>query len=167
MLSNEMKKRVNRRGISPVIATVLLIAMVVVIGLIVFIWFRGFVGEGATKFGKNIQLVCDDVDFDAEYSGGELSVVNVGTVPIFQLRVRIIDGGSHSTEEIDSDTADWEDAGLGEQEAFVFTNIAKVYEKIDTADKLIVFPVLLGSSSKGRKTYICEGDYGKEIILQQ
>ena len=95
-----MKKK---RGISPVIATVLLIAMVIVIGLIIFIWFKGMVGESVTKFGKNIQLVCDDVDFDASYSSSEetLQLVNIGNVPIFKMNMKIFGARSHSTEEIE------------------------------------------------------------------
>jgi len=40
----------KKKGVSPVIATVLLIAMVVVIALIIFLWFRGLTKEAITKF---------------------------------------------------------------------------------------------------------------------
>ncbi len=79
----------KKRGISPVIATVLLIAMVVVIGLIVFLWFRGMIEEEGTKFGKNVKLVCDDVNFEASYSGGVLSILNIGNTPIYKMKIKI------------------------------------------------------------------------------
>ena len=63
---------IKKRGVSPVIATVLLISMVVIIGIIIFLWFRGMVGETVTKFGKNIELACEDVVFDASYSTSTL-----------------------------------------------------------------------------------------------
>jgi len=45
----------HKKGLSPVIATMLLIAIVVVIGLIIFLWFRGMTEEAITKFdGTNI-----------------------------------------------------------------------------------------------------------------
>ena len=152
-------KRGMKKGLSPVIATVLLIAMVVVVALIIFIWFRGMVGESAIKFDKNIKLVCDDVDFEADYSSsGDLSVVN-GDIPIFQLRVKIFEDGGHSTEEIAEGTGNWPKVGLRQQETFTGT-IA-----VGSANKITVFPVLLGSSGDGNKIYICEGQYGKEIII--
>ncbi len=164
MLLNKMKRGM-KKGISPVIATVLLIAMVVVIALIVFVWFRGMVGESAIKMGKNIKLVCDDVEFDASYSSGKLTVINRADVPIFQLRVRLSGGGAHSTEEITSNTHDgvpsskglWEQIGLTQEGRFVGEFSA------GTAEKITVFPVLIGESEEGRRTYVCEGQYGEEI----
>ncbi|MAG78897.1 hypothetical protein CMI40_00795, partial [Candidatus Pacearchaeota archaeon] len=45
--------RINKKGVSPVIATVLLVAIVVIIGLIIFQWFRGMTQESIIKFDKN------------------------------------------------------------------------------------------------------------------
>jgi len=76
----------NNNGLSPVIATVLLIAMVVVIALLVFLWMRSLAQESITKFeGENINLVCQNVKFEADYSGGVLTIRNTGTVPIFEM----------------------------------------------------------------------------------
>ena len=38
----------NKKGVSPVIATVLLIAIVIVIGLIIFLWFRSLTKDALT-----------------------------------------------------------------------------------------------------------------------
>jgi len=152
----------KKRGISPVIATVLLIAMVVVVALIIFIWFRGMVGESATKFGKNIELVCEDVEFDASFSSSTdtLSIVNRGNVPIFRVRIKIFEEGSHTTEELDSDDG-WVDTGLGQ--GGTFSGPLDLGDL--NPDKITVFPVLIGEGKDGRKTYICEGQYGEDIIL--
>ena len=80
----------NSRGLSPAITTILLIVMVIVIILIIFLWFRGMVEEGVTKFGKNVQLVCGDVNFDASYSSGTLNIVNNGNVPIYNANLKIL-----------------------------------------------------------------------------
>ncbi|MCK4647833.1 hypothetical protein KAT24_02800 [Candidatus Pacearchaeota archaeon] len=155
-----MKKKRTKKGISPVIATVLLIGMVVVIGLIIFIWFRGMVGESVTKFGKNIKLVCDDVKFDASYSSsGILSIVNTGNVPIFKMNMKISTAGGHSTEEINHDDySEWDETGL--KQGGTFSGSISV-----SGDKITLIPILVGTSDKGKRTYICEGRYGKEIIL--
>ncbi len=161
-------KRGKKKGISPVIATVLLIAMVVVIALIVFVWFRGMIGESATKMGKNIKLVCDDVEFDASYStsSSKLTVINRAAPPIFQLRIRLSGGGAYGTEEITADTHEdpddeglWEQMGLSQEGRFVGEF------DVGSAEKITVFPVLIGESEDGRRTYVCEGQYGEEIDL--
>ena len=62
----------NRRGLSPVVATVLLIMIVIIIAIIIFLWFRSLAKEAVTKdlgFGEeNIELVCDDVVMDVRYN---------------------------------------------------------------------------------------------------
>src|SRR3989344_7665665 len=91
---------IKKRGLSPVIATVLLIAIVVVLGLIVFLWIRGIVGESLVKVdGRNVQLVCDEVEFEAEYSSstGFLYFSNTGNVPIYKIKAKISGAGSYST----------------------------------------------------------------------
>ncbi len=150
------RRFLRKKGISPVIATVLLIAMVVVIGLIIFLWFRGMVGESVTKFGKNIKLVCEDVDFDASYSSGMLSLVNTGNVPIFRMNVKMSGAGEHRTEEIEVDPE-----GVGLRQGATFSGAVDV----GSSQTITLIPVLIGTSEKGKKTYVCEGEYGKEIVL--
>ena len=49
-----------------------------VISLIVFLWFRGLNEDAITKLGKNVELVCGDVSFSADYDSpsSRLSIVN-------------------------------------------------------------------------------------------
>ena len=145
----------RKRGISPVIATVLLIGMVIVIGLIIFVWFRGMVGESVTKLGKNIKLVCDDVEFKATYSGGILSIVNTGNTPIFKMNMKLSEAGGYTTEEIEIG-----DGGL--KQGGAFSDSISVGSSIQ---KITLFPILIGTSDKGKRTYICGGQYGEEITL--
>jgi flagellin-like protein len=152
---------VKKRGITPVIATVLLIAMTIVIALIVFLWLREIGGETITKFdGKNIEMACQDVEFSAEYVNNEISLTNTGIVPIFNFKVKIEKDGTYSTKNINEIGA-WPDTGIIQGGSFTS-------DQIDTsgATKIILTPVLLGTSSKGERTYVCKEDlYGYEIIL--
>ena len=69
---------INKKGVSPIIATILLIALTIIIALIVFQWMKGFTKEAITKFdGTNIELVCNDVQFEASYSNGNLVISNI------------------------------------------------------------------------------------------
>jgi len=149
--------RLNKRGISPVIATVLLIAMVVVIGLIVFLWFRGMIQEEGTKFGKNVKLVCEDIDFDASYSSEKLSVVNIGNVAIYKMQMKILKEGSYETKDLSA----WPETGLNQGETFSDT----ISSDISGASKIILIPVLMGTSQEGKKPYTCEERYGYEIEI--
>lgn len=141
----------KKRGLSPVIATVLLIAIVVIIGLIIFLWFKGMTEERVTKFGgENIKLVCDKVQFDAQYTGGKIYISNIGNVPIYSFQIDIFIGGDHEAQAIESLDATWPATGLDQGEAFPGTINA------NGADKIRVIPILIGESEEGDKTYICE-----------
>ncbi|MCX6746538.1 MAG: hypothetical protein NTU63_00185 [Candidatus Pacearchaeota archaeon] len=158
------KHKVKKRALSPVVTTVLLIALVVVIALIIFLWFKGMVQEGVIKFGKNIKLVCDDVQFEASCSGGILSVLNSGNVPIFRIKLKIEGtGGSYETKDITETSASssWPSNGLNQGGTFS----GDISSETSGATKLIVLPMLMGTSNSGHKTFMCEGQYGEEVYL--
>lgn len=78
----------GKKAISPVVATVLLIVVVLVLATAIFIWALSVRGEEITKFGNDISLACDDVVLSASYSGGELLIRNEGNIPVNSVRVR-------------------------------------------------------------------------------
>ena len=139
-------------GLSPVIATVLLIAMVVIIALIIFLWFKNISGENITKFNQNIKLVCDDVDFDVSYSG-KLYITNNGETPIYGMKIREIDeDGSYTTEDL---------TGFNGLISGQSTSITITI----TADKIILIPVLKGLGESGEVNYDCDDKNGYELEI--
>ena len=152
----------SRKGVSPVIATVLLIAMVVVIGLIVFLWFRGLNEDAITKLGKNVELVCGDVSFSADYdlSSKKLSIVNDGNVNIFNMNVKIFKSGGHETKNLREDFNGWPNAGLKQGEV---TSMNADFGS--GAEKIILIPVLAGKSEKGDRAFACKEKDGIKINL--
>ena len=139
----------KRKGVSPVIATVLLISIVVVIAVIIFIWFNQMTQESITKFGGvNVELVCEDVNFDASYNYGTLNIVNNGNVPIFGIKVKILREGSHETKDL-NEISDWPSSGLNQGGTFS----EDISSEIGTAEDIILIPVLLGNSEKGKTQY--------------
>lgn len=154
-----MLQLVKKRGVSPVIATVLLIAMVVVIGLIVFLWFRGFNEDAITKLGTNIENVCGDVDFSASYDSGRLDIVNQGNVNIYGMDVKIFTSGSHETKNLGDDFSNWPSSGLNQGEA------VSVVADFGSAEKIFLTPVLAGKSERGTQTFSCKDKDGMEITL--
>jgi flagellin-like protein len=160
-----MRERVLRKkqGISPVIATVLLVAMVVVIGLIIFLWFRGITEEAVTKFGgRNIELVCEDVEFLSDYSAtGILSVSNIGNVPIFGLKAKISEQGIYETLDMKDLLVGWPEIGLRQGGTFS----GNLIEEFDGANQVLLIPVLMGTSAQGDQTYVCEDRYGQDLMI--
>jgi flagellin-like protein len=165
----KMKKRIRikekkrSKGLSPIIATVLLITMVIVIALIVFLWIRGMTQEAITKFGnQNIQLVCNQVSFEASYNPTTgLYIRNPGNVPIFGMDVKKIGAGSHQTVDL-RENANWPEVGLNQGGIFSDEGFP-----IDSGvTEIILVPVLIGESDSGRKTYVCdENQYGYPITI--
>ncbi|MCW8966501.1 MAG: hypothetical protein OQK82_07435, partial [Candidatus Pacearchaeota archaeon] len=145
---------------SPVIATVLLIAMVVVIGLIIFMWFRGFTQEAVTKFDTNVELVCNDVIFDASYHSGVLSIVNTGNIPIYRMKLKISAQGSYTTKELTT-TQGWTETGLNQGDTF--SNSIQIPSG---TDDITLTPVLMGTSRNGQQTYTCdESLHGNSLVV--
>lgn len=152
-----MKKK---KGVSPVVATVLLIAMVVVIVLIIYFWFRGIGGEVITKFDTNVELVCGDVEFYSDYDdvSTTLSVSNLGNVPIYGMKVKKVDGGEHTTDDIRT-LGGWPSMGLGQGGSYSGNVNLGGYERV------ILTPILLGTSDKGERAYMCDEDqHGYEVV---
>lgn len=155
----------NKRGVSPVIATVLLIGIVVALALIVFLWFRSFTQEAVTKFGgENIQLICSDVQFDAGYSaGGELDLSNTGNVPIYSFSLKTIGSqGSYQTTDLSQIFGNWPKTGLNQGAPFS-GNIGSL---TSGANQIVVDPILRGTTSSGQEeSFTCADQYGKTISL--
>ncbi len=146
--------RKQKKGISPVIATVLLIAIVIVLALIIFLWARGFVSESVLKEGENIKYACDRVNLEVEYDGETLSVVNAGNIPVYQLEVKgVLDG---EKENIDNDILTEGDfnAGIGIGQTASYG--------LGDYDSLEVHPVLLGEASSSKKSSVCENSFNAE-----
>ncbi len=150
----------EKRGVSPVIATILLVGMVMVLAIIIFLWVQGMTAETITKFGgKNVELVCGEVAFDASYSSGKLYISNNGNVPIFNMELKKVKAGSHEVEEISNLDSAW-DKGLGQGGTF------DVDLPQGEMKEIIVTPVLLGNSDRGKRTYACdETQFGKKITI--
>lgn len=157
-----IKKRVKKRAVSPVVATVLLIAMVIAIALILFLWFRNMVKEDGKKFdNENIKITCGKVTIKSEYSpsSGKITVINNGNVPLYGINVRIYTEDSDS-EETFTPSTDSTNLKTG-------INPGKAYSREiagDNVKRIIVYPILIGNTKEGTRSHVCR-DNGVEIIV--
>ena len=154
----------NNKGLSPVIATVLLVAMVVVMGAIVFVWFKGFVGESTLKFNKNIALACNDVQFTASYTQGVLSITNTGNVPIYDFMINVGSSGGYNTQDLKTiSSATWPIEGLND--GGLFSQNIGSSPPISQATSMTVIPVLRGVSQSGvYSTQTCPAAQGYKVL---
>lgn len=145
----------KKKGLSPVIATVLLISMAVVLAGIIFVWAKSFVGEKVQKFDEPIENSCANIDFDAEAylgaQGMELHLINRGTVPLYGVKIYSESAGSVEEQKtLDSTISSGETATLPLDSSIT--------------GNLIIVPVILGKGSSGKTgTYSCGEDYGVSI----
>jgi flagellin-like protein len=98
------KSEMEKKGISPVIATLLLVAVVISLSSIVFIWARGFIGEAIQKNDMPAEQACEGISLSASYyaSDGRLQISNNGDVSVSKLGVSVESGGEFSEEEKDT-----------------------------------------------------------------
>jgi len=151
-------KRGDKRALSPIVATVLLIALVLVLAIIIFLWAKGFISEQIEKFGQPVESVCEDVSFDVqlvnrEMTGYELEIANRGNVAIYNFDIKGISGGDSQikTFKFSVDVGD----SIRESVSFDFDK---------EPEKIIVFPRILGNV-KGKqinRAFTCV-DKGKTI----
>ena len=89
----------GKKGISPLIASVLLIGFVVAVGSIVIFWGRGFIKEKAAKEGalSQKQLECENVIWeikDVQRTGRIIKIENKGNKQIDGFIMRVVEGGT-------------------------------------------------------------------------
>jgi flagellin-like protein len=147
----------TKKALSPVIATVLLLALVFVLAVLVFIYFRGFLSEQVEKFGQPIERVCDNVLFDVRLNEQDtsysLEIVNRGNAPIYYFDLKEVAGGDSDTIKLDVSL----DGGEGIIENPVFG---------DETEEIILYPVILGKvkGERTKKPFVCI-EQGKTITL--
>jgi len=131
----------GKKGVTPVVATVLLIAIVVVVVAIIFTWTRGFIKESVQKKGIPAEQACGQVSLQKSCSDGILSITNIGNIPVYEFNVKKeINGNTilqHSTDFI----------GIGDSLEFDMGGECPSSYKI--------IPAILGNSKDEKKIYTC------------
>ena len=95
----------NKKGVSPLIATILLILFVVFVASIVIFWGRTFVKERADKEGvlAEKKLKCESIEFNVksyDKAKKEIIVENIGADSIDGFVMRVVSGGEGADQVI-------------------------------------------------------------------
>jgi flagellin-like protein len=146
----------EKRGLSPVIATILLVSLALVLAVIVYLWAKAFMPEALQKEGSAIETSCEQVRFNAEAykADQEISVENTGQIPIYgiEIRKKQFIGEVNQAEPFDSNILSGQSQSI------------PLPPGIEGGDTLVLIPILVGVNDKGEhKSYPCGTDYGMEI----
>ncbi len=152
----------NKRGLSPVIASVLLIMIVIILASIVFLWARGFVKEGVSKFGEPAENACaGKVKFQAGIfpSGGDyvLEINNQGEAPLYGFDIKRFGKGEVVVTEYTS-----ESVRTGES---ITLSKKLPGSDFDDNDEILVVPIILGETDAGKVAYTCADQYGVGVTI--
>ncbi len=143
-------KRSDKRGLSPVIASVLMIMLVLVLAAMIFLWARGFISEQIEKFGKPVEEMCGSIDIRVNVieGTGELEVFNRGNVDIRHLDIKMFKGGNSEMKKFDFSV------NAGEA---VKKHVTLIMSDGTEPDKMIVYPALIGSvvGKESNKVFSC------------
>lgn len=144
----------RKKGVSPVLATVMLVTLSLILAAIVFMWAKGFLKEQIEKNGQAAEDSCARLEFVANYIegnnnaaglGGTLQVVNTGPLPIYGFDIKQNVGGKV------------------ERKPFAFSVMpgetlpGKSILLLGNSENLEIYPILLGSAKnqKLNKQYTC------------
>ncbi len=136
-------KMKQKKGISPVVSTVLLITMTIILAAIILLWARGFIKESLTKeIGGDIKRVesrCSEISADSILNddvGKTFGFTNTGNVPIYAVDLKLAekDSGSSKVER---------EGGVNPGFSIVFDYNYDEYEEVK------VIPILLGKTKSG------------------
>ncbi len=137
----------KKKGISPVVATILLIAIVIILALIVFLWAKGFIQESIQKKGMSADQACDEINLQASYSSssGDLEIINNGNIPMYGFEVNKEYSGGSETESFSNEP-------ITSGKTFN-KHIGEEYNRIE------IFPKILGQGENSKKVYTCKNSF--------
>ncbi len=158
-------RRINKRGLSPVITTVLLIVLAIALAIIILLWARTWLKEAVTKDDRPIADVCMDVSFEASpvdhgAALDEIIVSNTGNVNIYSFSVEATKPGRITpVEERAQNIATGVEIDLGRGGSGNFS------ADFTGVEKIIVKPVLEGLRGEVKERYVCDNHPGAELEI--
>ena len=152
----------KKRGLSPVIATVLLISLSLALAIIVFFWARSFIAERVQKQGQEIGAFCEQTVFNVEAvkdatNNINIYLTNTGNVPIYGIEVRSKKIGEVAVVE----TFVNKNIYAGES-----GNVVIGDSTLAAGEVLAIVPILLGETNEYRKPYVCDKEYGIDVEIK-
>ena len=150
-----MKKEMNKKGISPLISTVMLIALVVIVATIIIVWSGGIIKEKTEKFGKAIDNVCLDVKLETYVNpDNTIGLRNKGIIPVQEVKLIVNENGNDVIHDIGADEGGRVGSGL--------SSTIETYS-YSSGKEIKVIPVLIGRKSGILTKFTCPEQTGVNV----
>jgi len=153
-----MKKLFDKRGLSPLVATALLVLVAASAVFLVFYFTKSVSNDQIQKFGESAEDACNKISFVPILSGENILLNNQGTVPIYAINLEILKGGTRVVRFLRPKDGL---VDVNEQDSVT----ASVQDLSGNIESMAVVPVILGQSTVTgtTKVYPCTSQ-GKALI---
>lgn len=157
-----MKKGFYKKGLSPMISTVILVIIVIILAIIILLWSRGFIKEAVIKEIAGNQKRAEDFCREIKARGivnqdNSFGFENTGSVPIFAYRVKLEKSGKSEIIKIDNKNGGAVNPGYS-----VIVNNPKI-GKYSDYESVKIIPILLGKVNGNTQEYECPESNSIEI----
>jgi len=145
----------NKKGVVPIVATVILIAIAFTLAGIIFLWAQSFI----VALGP-VGLSCEDVNFEAGVfceAGSEdcfLDILNRGNVELHGFEIKEFGPGSILVRGTVEESID-----IGGSSSI------KLNENYETGTKILIVPVVLEETVGSEEFFTCEDKFGVEFVV--
>ena len=144
----------KKRGISPIIATVLLIGVALALAIIIFVWARTFLVERGAKMGEPIESSCEKVNFAVEVYAGEIHIENRGNVPLYGIEVSQVGlGFIREVETFDQSISSGDTVSVD------------LPTGLSDGAEILIIPIVLGEVGEEKKAFTCDKEYGAKTVV--
>jgi len=146
----DMKKK-NKKAVSPIVSTVLLITICIVLALIILLWSKGFIKETIEKEiageTKNIDKACSEIYITPIINTETQSFgfTNSGNVPIYAFNLKLSSNGNSEITKISSVDGGLVNPGF----STIIKDAAGNAYDYDIYEEIKIIPILLGKSKSG------------------
>ena len=138
-----MKIGVKKHGLSPVIASVLLILLVVVLVSMLFLWARTFFSDRTEGAEQPLEELCSGIYFTVDVTAGSsnhtLEIINRGNVNISAFEIKMYSSGRSEITKVD--------VGVSVGQSVTKDVFLETMQNDDIPERVEIFPVLSEKSS--------------------
>ena len=162
MIKWNMKRGINKKGLSPIVATSILIVIVILLAIIILIWSRGFIKEAVIKEiagnSKRAEEFCREIGMRGFVNEDDtFGFENTGTIPIFAYRINseLKESGSSKITRVGNDQG----GSVNPGDTVIISN----FQPYKDYDSVKIIPVLLGKVEGSTQSYDCPEINGIDI----
>ena len=162
MIKWNMKRGINKKGLSPIVATSILIVIVIILAIIILLWARGFIKEAVIKeiagSSKRAEEFCREIGMRGFVNeDNTFGFENTGTIPIFAYRINLEESGSSNIIRVGNDQGGSVNPG---DTVIISHSSVKPYSSYESVK---IIPVLLGKVEGSTQSYDCPEINGIDI----